>query len=58
MNLKTPFSVPNKKNNEIDYIKEVYKKHIQNEIDTFIDQEEKPDSVLVQDILFIDRIFI
>ena len=58
MNLKTPFSVPNKKNNEIDSIKEVYKKHIQNEIDTFIDQEEKPDSVLVQDILFIDRIFI
>ena len=58
MNLKTLFSVPNKKNNEIDYIKEVYKKLIQNEIDNFIDQDEKPDTVVVQDILFLDRIFI
>lgn len=58
MKLKTPFSVPNKKKREIDYLKDVYKKRIQNEIDSYLDQDEKPDTIVSQDVLYIDRIFI
>ena len=57
MKLKTPFSFPNNKK-EIEYIKDVYKQLIQNEIDSYVNQEEKPDTILAQDVLYLDRVFI
>ncbi len=61
MNLKrSPFSILDKKRSEIDYIKGVYKKQIQSEIESFKDREDedKRDTVQVQDILMLDRISI
>ena len=55
MKLKTPFTVPHNKQKEIDYVKEVYKRRIQNEIDSYVDQEEKPDTIIAQDILYLER---
>ena len=44
----------------MDYIKRVYKKRVQSEIDSFIDphDEEKRDTIKAQDILLLNRIFI
>ena len=61
MNLKrSPFSILNKEIREIDYIKGVYKRKIQAEIESYIDpqHEDKRDSIKAQDVLMIDRISI
>ena len=61
MNLKTsPFSILNKERRELDYIKGVYKRRVQAEIDSYKDSEEesKRDTIQTQDVLMIDRISI
>ena len=61
MNFKrSPFAILNKERREIDYIKGVYKKKIQAEIESYKypEDEDKKDSIQVQDILMIDRISI
>ena len=61
MNLKrSPFSILDKNRREIDYIKGVYRKKIQSEIDSYkdIDDEDKRDTIQVQDILMLERISI
>jgi len=61
MNLKrSPFSILNKERREIDYIKGVYKKKIQAEIESYIDpeDEDKRDTIKAQDVFFLDRISI
>ena len=61
MNLKrSPFSILNKEIREIDYIKGVYKKKIQAEIESYkdSDDEEKRDTIQVQDVLMINSISI
>ena len=61
MNLKrSPFSILNKESREIDYIKGVYKRKIQAEVDSFIDpqDEDKKDTIKAQDVLMLDRISI
>ena len=53
MNLKrSPFSILNKERREIDYIKGVYKRKIQAEIESFNDpeDEDKRDTIQSQDI--------
>ena len=52
------FSFLNKERKELQYAKNVYKKRIQSEADSFLNQEEKPDTIVAQDILYIDRILI
>ena len=61
MNLKrSPFSILNKDRREIDYIKGVYKKKIQAEIESYKDpeDEDKRDTIQAQDLLMLDRISI
>ena len=61
MNLKrSPFSILDKERREIDYIKEIYLKKIQAEIESYKDSEDedKRDTIQVQDILMLDRISI
>ena len=61
INLKrSPFSILNKERREIDYIKEVYKRKIQAEVESYKDPEyeDKRDTIQVQDILMLDRISI
>ena len=61
MNLKTsPFSILKRERSEIDYIKGVYKKSVQAEIDSYRDSEDeyKKDIIKVQDNLMLDRISI
>ena len=63
MNLKrSPFSILNKERREIDYIKGVYKRKIQAEIESYKDledeDEDKRDTIQSQDILMLDRISI
>ena len=61
MNLKrTPFSILDKEKREMDYIKGIYKKKIQSEIESYIDteDEDKRDTIQAQDILMLDRISI
>ena len=61
MNFKrSPFSIPNKERSEIDYIKGVYKRKIQAEIESYKDSEDedKKDSIQAQDVLMLDRISI
>ena len=50
------FSILNKERKELQYVKNVYKKRIQSEADSFLNQEKKPDTIVAQDILYIDRI--
>ena len=54
------FSLPDKGSREIDYIKGVYKKRIQSEIDSYIndDEVEIEDTIKVQDILLTDSFLI
>ena len=54
----SPFSIPNKNRREIEYIKCVYRERIQSEIDTYYDQEERPDSIQTQDIIYLDKVFV
>ena len=61
MNLKrSPFSILNKESREIDYIKGVYKKKIQAEIESYkdLEDEDQRDTIQVQDVLMLDRISI
>ena len=52
------FPILNKERKEFEYVKDVYKRRIQSEADSFVNQEEQPDTIFVQDILFVDRISI
>ena len=61
MNLKrSPFSILDKDKREMDYIKSVYKKKIQAEIESYKDSEDedKRDTIQVQDVLMLDKISI
>ena len=61
MNLiRSPFSIIDKDIREMDYIKGVYKKRIQAEIESYKDSEdeEKIDTIQVQDVLMLDKISI
>ena len=61
MNLKRSlFSILDKDKIEIDYIKGVYKRKIQDEIESYKDpeDEDKSDTIQAQDILMLDRISI
>ena len=61
MNLKrSPFSILDKDTRELDYIKGVYKKRIQTEIESYKDSEDedKRDTIQAQDVLMLDRISI
>ena len=61
MNLKrSPFSILDKDKREMDYIKGVYKRKIQAEIESYKDSEEedKKDTIQSQDVLMLDRISI
>ena len=61
MNLNTsPFSILNKERRELEYIKRVYKKRVQAEIDSYKDNEEKDKraTIEVQDVLMLDLICI
>ena len=61
MNLKrSPFSILDKDRREMDYIKGIYKKKIQAEIESYKDpeDEDKRDTIQVQDVLMLDRITI
>ena len=61
MNLKrSPFSILDKERREIDYIKGIYKKKIQAEIESYkdSDDEDKRDTIQAQDVLMVDRISI
>ena len=61
MNLKrSPFSTLNKERREIEYIKGVYKRKIQSEIDSYKDPEyeDNKDTIQSQDVLMLDRISI
>ncbi len=61
MNLKrSPFSILNKDRREMDYIKGIYKKKIQSEIDSYKDSEDeyKKDTIKAQDVLMLNKISI
>ena len=61
MNLKrSPFSILDKEKREIDYIKGVYKRKIQDEIESYkdLEDEEKRDTIQAQDVLMLDSISI
>ena len=61
MNLKrSPFSILDKDKREMDYIKGVYKKKIQSEIETYKDSEDedKRDTIQAQDVLMLGKISI
>ena len=61
MNLKrSPFSILNKERKEIDYIKGVYKRKIQAEIESYkdLEDEDKRDTIQSQDVLMLDRVTI
>ena len=61
MNLKrSPFSILDKEKREMDYIKGVYKRKIQVEIESCKDHEDEDnrDTIQAQDILMLDRISI
>ena len=59
MNLRiSQFPILNKERKGVEYVKDVYKRRIQSEADSFFNQEEEPDTIFAQDILFVDRISI
>ena len=61
MNIKrSPFSILNKEKREMDYIKGIYKKKIQSEIESYKDpeDEDKRDTIQAQYVLMLDRISI
>ena len=61
MNLKrSPFSILDKERREIAYIKGIYKKKIQSEIESYKypEDEDKRDTIQAQDVLMVDRISI
>ena len=59
MNLKkSPFSILNKEKREMDYIKKVYKRRVQSEIDSYkdADNENERNIIKAQDLLMLDII--
>ena len=61
MNFKrSPFAILNKERREIDYIKGVYKKKIQAEMESFkvAEDEHKRDTIQAQEVFMLDRISI
>ena len=59
MNLKiSKLPILNKEKKEVEYVKDFYKRRIQSEADSFFNQEEQPDTIFTQDILYVDRISI
>ena len=50
------FSILNKNRKEIEYVKDVYKRRVQIEADSFLGQEEKSDTIIAQDVLYLDKI--
>jgi len=61
LNLKrSPFSILDKERREIDYIKGVYKRKIQAEIESYkdLEDEDKSDTIQAQDVLMLDKISI
>ena len=61
MNFKrSPFSILDKDKREMDYIRGVYKRKIQAEIESYKDSEDEDnrDTVQAQDVLMLDRISI
>ena len=61
MNMKRSlFSILDKDKREIDYIKGIYKKKIQSEIESYKDpeDEDKRDTIQAQDVLMLDSISI
>ena len=61
MNLKrSPFSILDKDKREMDYIKGVYKRKIQAEIESYKDHkdDEERDTIQAQDVLMLDKISI
>ena len=57
---RSPFSILDKDKRVMDYIKGIYKKKIQSEIDSYknFEDEDKRDTIQAQDILMLDRISI
>ena len=57
---KTIFSILSKENVELEYIKDVYKRRLQSEIDSFKDSEDEDniDTMRAQDVLMLDSISI
>ena len=57
---RSPFSILDKDKREMDYIKGVYKKKIQAEIESYKDSEDedKRDTIQAQDVLMLDVISI
>ena len=57
---RSPFSILDKDKREMDYIKGIYKKKIQNEIESYkdLEDEDKRDTIQAQDVLMLDRISI
>ena len=57
---KSPFSILNNERREINHIKEVYKRRVQAEIESYKDSEDedKIDSIQSQDVLMLDIIYI
>ena len=55
---RSPFSILNKERREIEYIKGVYKRRVQAEIDSYKDSEDEDnkDTIKAQDVLMLDRI--
>ena len=57
---KSPFSILNKERSEMDYIKRVYKRRVQAEIESYKDSEDedKRDTIKAQDVLMLVAISI
>ena len=57
---KSPFSILDNERREIDHIKEVYKRRVQAEIESYKDSEDedKRDSIQSQDVLMLDIVYI
>ena len=53
---KTQISIHHKDRKDLEYAKDVYKKRIQIEADSFLGQEEYPDKIVAKDILYLDLI--
>ncbi len=59
MNLKiSKFPILNKERKEVEYVRDIYKRRIQSEADSFFNQEEQPDTIFAQNILYVDPISI
>ncbi len=57
---KSPFSILNNERREMNYIKGVYNRRLQAEIESYQDSEDedKRDTIQAQDILMLDKISI